>query len=122
PSIAVVLAEPSTDHQPQLRGNRDVTSIEETMEVSPEQKSVANLVRPIVGVGTDMSSLEGRKGMLARNGAGSTVRIENRDPKCGLAKTWFHQASVPVTSMMLHRQRQSRVQGDVSKRRCMVEP
>jgi hypothetical protein len=121
PTIPVVLTETSTYHQPQLRCNSDVASIEETMEVSPEQKSVANLMRPIVGVGTDVSSLESRKGMFARNGTGSTVRIENRDPKCGLAKTWLHQASVPITSMVLHRQRQSRVQGDVSKRRGMVE-
>ena len=53
-----------------------------------------------------MSGLEGRKGMLTCDSAGATVRIEDRDPKRALAKTWRYETGVPIAAIGFYGERE----------------
>jgi hypothetical protein len=66
------------------------------MEIRPEQYTIANLVRSVMRVRTDVRSFERGKGMLSRNGASTTVSIENGDSERPLTETWLNKTGLAV--------------------------
>ena len=71
-----------------VEGHRQITQIEKVVQVGAQQKPVANFVRPILGVGADVTSLKGREGLLSRNGTPARIRIGDFHAKSALAQSW----------------------------------
>ncbi len=103
--ILVVFAQARAHFQPQLRGHCHVPSIEQAVEICPEQQPVAYIVRTLLSVRADVGSLKGWKRTLSRHRAGPTVCIENGYAECCLPKPGLYQTRFAIARAKLYGQR-----------------
>lgn len=62
-----------------------VTPIKQRVNVTAEKKSVRGFVFAMFGIGSDMRSVERRKGSLPRDGTASVVIVSDQYPECTLS-------------------------------------
>ena len=70
------------------------------MEVASQQYPVIYLVRSVQAEWVDVSSFQGRKGVLGGNSAGSLVFIGNNYSESSLAKPWSDGNFFPVSVVL----------------------
>ena len=77
-AVAIVLLQPWTDLEPALRRDRDVTSIEERVEVAPKKDPVLNAMRALMCERADVCRFQHRQYPFSGDRAASFVRVRHR--------------------------------------------
>lgn len=121
PPVLVVFAQARAHLEPELRRNRHVPSIEQTVEVRPQQQPVSDLVRALLSLSSNVGRLKGRQRALSCYRAASTVRIEDRDTECRLPEPGLYQTRAAVARAMLRGQRNPDVRRSPERNAAVAE-
>jgi hypothetical protein len=95
-AVLVVLPKAGTDLEVQILRDGRIARLEQPVEIRPEQQTIANLVRSVMRVLADVGRFERRKGVLSRNGASTTVSIEDGDSESSLTETGLNETRFTV--------------------------
>src|SRR3569623_2113165 len=84
-----------------LIGHGDIAKIEQTMDVGSQQQSVGYLVLATLPVRSDVSSVEIRQRLFARNRATTVIGVGDSQSKCALPESAPHGGWFPIALLRL---------------------
>lgn len=85
PAVGEFLLEPAAYLDLVFRRDRDIASIEQAVEIAPQQEAVLYGMRAVLGERLDVGGFESGQGMFRGNGAGTFVSVRYQNPECPLA-------------------------------------
>jgi hypothetical protein len=87
-AVVEVELEALADYQALVFIDRDVATIEESMEIGAQRDAIAGAVRPAVSERPDVGGIQDRQRVLLRHCTGTIIRVENLHPEDPLADSW----------------------------------
>src|SRR5205823_11987184 len=92
PTVLEFVFDSSTDFEPEIRRHGDVPAVEQRMEVTPQQETIARIVRATSLDGLDMGRLQDGEGTLAGNDAAALVQICDDQAEGSLSDPWVDES------------------------------
>lgn len=98
-TILEIRPKPRTDPQAAVRRDSDIALVKQIVQIGAKQDAIANLMRPISRVRSNVRSLERRQRVFARHGTRSSIRVGNADAKRTLTEARLNHArrAIPRT-------------------------